>query len=82
MRVSFLVPAYNEAATIEAVLDAVDALPLDRQIVVVDDGSTDETAAIVERWAEKSRRRRPVCFSRTKAKVLRFVRRSHTRRVR
>jgi glycosyltransferase involved in cell wall biosynthesis len=52
VRVSFLVPAYNEAATIEAVLDAVDALPLDRQIVVVDDGSTDQTAAIVERWAE------------------------------
>ena len=51
MRVSFLVPAYNEAATIEAVLEAVDALPLDRQIVVVDDGSTDDTAGIVERWA-------------------------------
>jgi glycosyltransferase involved in cell wall biosynthesis len=52
VRVSFLVPAYNEAATIAAVLDAVDALPLDRQIVVVDDGSTDGTAGIVERWAE------------------------------
>ena len=52
MRVSFLVPAYNEAATIAAVLDAVDELPLDRQIVVVDDGSTDDTARIVERWAE------------------------------
>ena len=51
MRVSFLVPAYNEAATIEAVLDAVEELPLDRQIVVVDDGSTDDTALIVERWA-------------------------------
>jgi glycosyltransferase involved in cell wall biosynthesis len=53
VRVSFLVPAYNEAATIEAVLDAVDALPLERQIVVVDDGSTDDTAGIVERWAGK-----------------------------
>jgi glycosyltransferase involved in cell wall biosynthesis len=52
VRVSFLVPAFNEAPTIKAVLDAVDALPLDRQIVVVDDGSTDDTAAIVERWAE------------------------------
>jgi glycosyltransferase involved in cell wall biosynthesis len=52
VRVSFLVPAFNEAATIGTVLDAVDALPFERQIVVVDDGSTDETAAIVERWAE------------------------------
>jgi glycosyltransferase involved in cell wall biosynthesis len=50
MRVSFLVPAYNEAATIEAVLDAVWALDLEKQVVVVDDGSTDGTADIVERW--------------------------------
>ena len=52
VRVSFLVPAFNEAATIEAVLDAVAELPFDQQIVVVDDGSSDDTAAIVERWAE------------------------------
>jgi glycosyltransferase involved in cell wall biosynthesis len=52
MRVSFLVPAYNEAATIEALLDAVWALDLAKQIVVVDDGSTDGTAGIVERWRE------------------------------
>ena len=50
MRVSFLVPAYNEAATIEALLDAVWALDLDKQIVVVDDGSTDATGDLVERW--------------------------------
>ena len=52
MRVSFLVPAYNEAATIEALLDAVWALELEKQIVVVDDGSTDATGDIVERWRE------------------------------
>jgi glycosyltransferase involved in cell wall biosynthesis len=52
MHVSFLVPAYNEAATIEALLDAVWALDLAKQIVVVDDGSTDGTAGIVERWRE------------------------------
>jgi glycosyltransferase involved in cell wall biosynthesis len=50
VRVSFVVPAYNEAATIEQVLERVEALGFDRQIVVVDDGSTDETAAILERW--------------------------------
>src|SRR5436190_22036227 len=52
MRVSFLVPAYNEAATVGALLDAVWALELDKQIVVVDDGSTDGTGDIVERWRE------------------------------
>ena len=43
--VSFLIPAYNEAARIGEVLTRVDALGLDAQIVVVDDGSTDGTAA-------------------------------------
>jgi glycosyltransferase involved in cell wall biosynthesis len=49
--VSFLIPAYNEAATIREVLERIDALGLDTQIVVVDDGSTDATAQIVETWA-------------------------------
>ncbi len=49
--VSFLIPAYNEAATIAEVLRRIDALELDAQVVVVDDGSTDRTAAIVEAYA-------------------------------
>ena len=49
--VSFLIPAYNEAATIGDVLARIDALGLDAQIVVVDDGSTDATASIVEAYA-------------------------------
>src|SRR3954471_11924201 len=50
MRVSFLIPAYNEASTIVAVLEAVWALDMDKQVIVVDDGSTDETGELVERW--------------------------------
>jgi glycosyltransferase involved in cell wall biosynthesis len=49
--VSFLIPAYNEAATIGEVLERIDALDLDSQIVVVDDGSTDATASVVEAFA-------------------------------
>jgi glycosyltransferase involved in cell wall biosynthesis len=48
MRVSFLIPAYNEAARIAEVLDRVDALPFDKQVIVVDDGSTDATAQVVQ----------------------------------
>jgi glycosyltransferase involved in cell wall biosynthesis len=47
MRVSFLIPAYNEEANIVEVLDRVEALPFDKQIIVVDDGSTDGTADLV-----------------------------------
>ena len=50
MRVSFLIPAFNEAGTLEQVLERVEALDLDKQVVVVDDGSTDGTAEILERW--------------------------------
>ena len=49
MRVSFLVPVFNEEATIREVLDRIAALNLDAQIIVVDDGSTDRSAALAER---------------------------------
>ena len=47
MRVTVIVPAYNEAATIEQVLRRVADLQLDAEILVVDDGSVDDTAEIV-----------------------------------
>ncbi|MDX6516612.1 MAG: hypothetical protein QOH73_2278 [Gaiellaceae bacterium] len=53
MRVSFLVPAYNEAATIGEVLERIEALGLDSQVIVVDDGSTDATQAVLAPWAAK-----------------------------
>jgi glycosyltransferase involved in cell wall biosynthesis len=53
MRVSFIVPAFNEAATLEEVLERVSALDLPKQILVVDDGSTDGTASILERWQDR-----------------------------
>ena len=52
MRTAFIVPAYNEAATITRVLDQVVELDLDKQVIVVDDGSTDGTAEVVERWQD------------------------------
>jgi glycosyltransferase involved in cell wall biosynthesis len=51
VRVSFIVPAFNEARTIGEVLERIDALPLESQVIVVDDGSSDGTAAIAERRA-------------------------------
>jgi glycosyltransferase involved in cell wall biosynthesis len=48
VKVSFLIPAYDEARTIGEVLDRIAGLDLDAQTIVVDDGSTDDTAAIAE----------------------------------
>ncbi len=47
MRVTVIVPAYNEARTIEQVLRRLTELDLDAEILVVDDGSADDTIAIV-----------------------------------
>jgi len=47
MRVTVIVPAYNEAATIEQVLRRLAELKLDAEILVVDDGSSDATVEIV-----------------------------------
>jgi glycosyltransferase involved in cell wall biosynthesis len=52
MRISFVVPACNEVATVCQVLDGLTTLGLDAQVVVIDDGSTDGTAEAVERWSE------------------------------
>lgn len=51
MRLSVVVPVYNERDTIEELLRRVAAVGLTDEIVVVDDGSTDGTRAILERLA-------------------------------
>lgn len=43
-----VVPTYDEAATIEQVLDTVLAQPLDLEVLVVDDASPDGTGRLVE----------------------------------
>jgi glycosyltransferase involved in cell wall biosynthesis len=49
--VSFIVPTYNEAASVEDVLQRVFALPLRAEVIAVDDGSTDSTPQILDRYA-------------------------------
>lgn len=45
-----IVPVYNEARTIDELLRRVLAAPYAKQVVVVNDGSTDGTAGALETW--------------------------------
>ena len=52
-RLSIIVPVYNEARTVRAVIDRLSTidLPVPREILVVDDGSTDGTGDVLARAA-------------------------------
>ncbi|HWP31516.1 MAG TPA: glycosyltransferase family 2 protein [Fimbriimonadales bacterium] len=50
---SIIVPAYNEEKTLGAVLDRLLALPICKEIIVVDDASTDSTPEIAKRYGDK-----------------------------
>ncbi|GCE14127.1 glycosyltransferase family 2 protein [Tengunoibacter tsumagoiensis] len=53
MRVSIVVPAYNEEKTVELILTKLAATPLDMEVIVVDDASTDRTWEILQRLSQQ-----------------------------
>ena len=50
VRLSVLVPVYNEVATVRTLLERVRAVPLPKEVIVVDDCSTDGTTAVLEEY--------------------------------
>ncbi len=49
MKLSVLVPVYNEERTLEEVVGRVCAFPITKEIILVDDGSKDRSREILER---------------------------------
>ncbi len=47
MKLSILIPVYNERATILEILKRVQAVPYEKEIIAVDDGSTDGTRELL-----------------------------------
>jgi glycosyltransferase involved in cell wall biosynthesis len=52
---SVLIPVYNEAQTLAELVQRLEQISIIRQIVVVDDGSRDETPQIVKRLSDEGR---------------------------
>jgi glycosyltransferase involved in cell wall biosynthesis len=52
---SVLIPVYNERATIELILDQVHAVPVRKEIICVDDFSTDGTRDMLQRMKDSGR---------------------------
>ncbi|MGZ7134452.1 MAG: glycosyltransferase [Methanobacterium sp.] len=49
MSVSIVIPAYNESSSVGNIIKIVKKLDIVNEVIVVDDGSTDDTAAIAEK---------------------------------
>ena len=73
-RLSVVLPAYNEeqmlAKTCRTLKKILDLAEINYELVIVDDGSTDQTWKIIEETAEKDRNVTGVHFSRNFGKKL------------
>jgi len=54
MKLSVIIPCFNEAQHIAMVLDAVGDIDIPKEVIVVDDGSTDGTTKILEKYKRES----------------------------
>ncbi len=47
LKISIVIPVFNEESTLTRIVDAVRDVPLDKQIILVDDGSSDGSYAVI-----------------------------------
>lgn len=50
MKLTIIIPVYNEESTIGEILQRVLNVHLEKEVIVVDDGSTDGTGQVLARW--------------------------------
>jgi glycosyltransferase involved in cell wall biosynthesis len=53
VKLSIIIPVFNECETICELIHRVDAVELDKEIIIVDDASTDGTRSLLKKYEEK-----------------------------
>lgn len=62
--ISFAIPAYNHASYIRLCLDKIALEPYpNKELLIIDDGSTDDTAAVIRNWIDQKSPSFPVDFT-------------------
>lgn len=56
MKLSVLIPVYNEERTLEELVRRVSAVPVPKEIILVDDGSQDQSRQVLERIRQENER--------------------------
>ncbi len=54
MKLSVIISAYNEAGTLAEALEKVMQVPLEKEIIVIDDGSEDATPTVLDAWRDRA----------------------------
>ena len=55
MKLSVIIPVYNEKKTLSELICRVEAVKLEKEIIIVDDGSTDGTRNLLKKYEEQER---------------------------
>ena len=68
MKLSVIIPVYNEQGTIRDILARVLAVPLDKELIVVDDCSRDDSRAILQAIAAEHDNMKLICHEQNRGK--------------
>ena len=55
MKLSVVIPVYNERKTLDELISRVEAVKLEKEIIIVDDASTDGTRDLLKKYEERER---------------------------